>query len=110
MRASRTGATDLQPADARYPGRPLRLEQGRHGEQAEGESKNRHHDPHTRPIHLHGMAPRRAAPLDAPEDLPKEGPGQATLASWSRFSAVSTRARSGAAASDGQRSYALSAY
>ena len=26
MRASRTGATDLQPADARYPGSPLRLE------------------------------------------------------------------------------------
>src|SRR6266849_10551427 len=56
MGAPRTGATDLQPADARYPGSPLRLEQGRYGEQAYAESKNRHPDPHTRPLHLHGMA------------------------------------------------------
>src|SRR5258706_16449726 len=55
MGAPRTGATDLQPADARYPGSPLRL-QGRYGEQAYAESKNRRPDPHTGPIHLHGMA------------------------------------------------------
>src|SRR2546425_5439144 len=61
MGAPRTGATDLQPADARYPGSPLRLEQGRYGEQAYAESKNRHPDPHTRPIHLHGMASGPAA-------------------------------------------------
>src|SRR3981189_1924767 len=60
MGASRTGATDLQPADARYPGSPLRLRR-RYGEQAYAESKNRHPDPHTRPIHLHGMASRPAA-------------------------------------------------
>src|SRR5712691_8172223 len=61
MGAPRTGATDLRPADARYPGSPLRLEQGRYGEQVYAESKNRHPDPHTRPIHLHGMASGPAA-------------------------------------------------
>src|SRR5438876_11180481 len=61
MGAPRTGATDLQPADARYPGSPLRLEHGWYGEQAYAESKNRHPDPHTRPIHLHGMASGPAA-------------------------------------------------
>src|SRR2546427_8864676 len=61
MGAPRAGATDLQPADARYPGSPLRLEQGRYGEQAYAESKNRHPDPHTRSIHLHGMSSGPAA-------------------------------------------------
>src|SRR5260370_19517039 len=59
MGAPRTGATDLQPADARYPGSPLRLERGWYGEQAYAESKNRHPDPHTRPIHLHCTLLRR---------------------------------------------------
>src|SRR3989442_12160255 len=61
MGAPRAGATALQPADARYPGSPLRLEQGRYGEQAYAESKNRHPDPHTRSIHLHGMTSGPAA-------------------------------------------------
>src|SRR4029453_13940476 len=61
MGAPRTGATDLEPADARYPGRLLRLEQGREGEQAYAESKNRQPDPHTRPVHLRGIAPPPAA-------------------------------------------------
>src|SRR2546430_2049925 len=69
MGAPRTGNTDLQPADARYPGSPLRLEHSRYGEQAYAESKNRYPDPHTRPIHLHGMASMPAAgcvPLVSP--------------------------------------------
>src|SRR5437867_13326392 len=61
MGAPRAGATDLQPADARYPGSPLRLEQSRYREQAYAESKNRHTDPHTRSIHLHGMTSEPAA-------------------------------------------------
>src|SRR5437762_11422505 len=61
MGAPRAGATDLQPADARYPGSPLRLEQSRYREQAYAESKNRHTDPHTRSIHLHGMTSGPAA-------------------------------------------------
>src|SRR4029450_2085033 len=65
MGAPRTGATDLEPADARYPGRLLRLEQGREGEQAYAESKNRQPDPHTRPVHLRGIAswPAAGVPL-----------------------------------------------
>jgi len=58
----------------------------RYGEQAYAQSKNRHSDPHSRPIHLHGMASasrwpllgsssRRlpGKPLDAPEDSAKGG-------------------------------------
>src|SRR5262245_35326959 len=51
--APRTRATDLQPAHARYAGSALRLERGRYGEQGYAESKERHPDPQTRPIHLH---------------------------------------------------------
>src|SRR5262249_37743852 len=56
MGAPRTGATDLQPTDARCSSSLLRLRQGRRGKQAHAESKNRQSDPHTRSIHRHGMA------------------------------------------------------
>jgi hypothetical protein len=58
MGAPRTGATDLQPADARNPDRSLCLERGLHGEQVYAEGKNRHPDPHSDPVHLHRMASR----------------------------------------------------
>jgi hypothetical protein len=52
--ASRTRATDLQPADARDSGRLLRL-RAWDGEQARAERKHRHGD-HSGPINPHGMA------------------------------------------------------
>src|SRR5262249_29619887 len=61
MGALRTGATDLQPPDTRYPGSLLRLKGARHSKQAYTEGKKRHSDPHTRPIHLHEMVLRHVS-------------------------------------------------
>src|SRR6478609_3057153 len=54
--ALRTGATDLQPADARFPSSLLRL-RSRHAEYTYAESNKRDCYPWTSPIHFHGMPP-----------------------------------------------------